>query len=240
MATYARRSQQGNPLRALLRGHKPGLGAPRLRRSTLFAVITLAALLSFEIFNYSTTEYALTDLFGDLRFADVRWATILALAFCGIDFAGIARLFTPERGWKLPIEVWYLLGAWFLAATMNAMLTWWSVSLALLQHGNLGNEIVTREEMLNGVPIFVAVLVWLIRVLMIGTYTLAGDRNPTRARQPNGQRHAQNQARSMKSQPTVSQSARRTTASFAKTVGSQAHGQSQSSTQLPQRAQRYQ
>jgi hypothetical protein len=75
------------------------------------------------------------------------------------------------------VEVWYLLGAWFLAATMNAMLTWWGVSLALLQHGgSLGNEILSREQLLSGVPVFVAVLVWLIRILMIGTFSMAGER----------------------------------------------------------------
>ncbi len=151
---------------------------PRLQigKGALFGLIMLGALLSFEVFNYGTTEYALTDLLGGLNFAGVRWATILALAFCGIDFAGIARLLTPERGEQEPVEIWYLLAAWFLAATMNAMLTWWAVSLALIGHQGLGNEILGRETLLSSVPIFVAVLVWLIRVLMIGTFTLAGER----------------------------------------------------------------
>src|SRR5512145_2114568 len=106
----------------------------RLRRGLIFVAIIFTALLAFEIFNYSTTEYALSDLLGDLRFAGIRWATILAIAFCGIDFAGIARLFTPEEGSNEPNEVWYLFGAWLLAATMNAMLTWWGVSIAMSTH----------------------------------------------------------------------------------------------------------
>jgi len=28
----------------------------------------------------------------------IRWATILAIAFCAIDFAGIAHLFIPKKG----------------------------------------------------------------------------------------------------------------------------------------------
>jgi len=36
-----------------------------------------------------------------------------------------ARLFTPEQGRDEPAEVWYLFGAWLLAAAMNAILTWW-------------------------------------------------------------------------------------------------------------------
>lgn len=147
-----------------------------IRRGLAFGLIIISALLAFEIFNYSTTEFALSDLLGDLEFAGIRWATILALAFCGIDFAGIARLFTPEAGENEPNEIWYLFGAWLLAATMNAMLTWWGVSIALLNHESLGNAVVERETLLRVVPIFVAVLVWLIRILIIGTFSVAGDR----------------------------------------------------------------
>jgi hypothetical protein len=147
-----------------------------VRRGFAFGIIIIAALLAFEIFNYSTTDYALADLLGNLRFMGVRWATILAIAFCGIDFAGIARLFTPEEGADEPGEVWYLFGAWLLAATMNAMLTWWGVSLAVLNHETLGSAVIDRTILLRVVPIFVAVLVWLIRVLIIGTFSVAGDR----------------------------------------------------------------
>jgi hypothetical protein len=148
----------------------------RFQRGLAFGVIIIAALLAFEIFNYSTTEYALSDLLGDLTFLGVHWSTILALAFCGIDFAGIARLFTPEEGADEPGEVWYLFGAWLLAATMNAMLTWWGISLAILNTETLGSAVIERGTLLRVVPIFVAVLVWLIRVLIIGTFSVAGDR----------------------------------------------------------------
>ena len=148
----------------------------RLQRGFLFGILIVAALLAFELFNYSTTDFALTDLLGDLSFLGIGWATILSLAFCGIDFAGIARLFTPEQGADEPHEVWYLFGAWMLAATMNAMLTWWGVSIAILNHQTLGNAVVERELLLKIVPIFVAIMVWLSRVLIIGTISVAGDR----------------------------------------------------------------
>lgn len=148
----------------------------QLRRGLAFGAIIITALFAFELFNYSTTEFALSDLLGGLQFASIRWATILAIAFCGIDFAGIARLFTPEEGAHEPTEIWYLFGAWLLAATMNAILTWWGVSIALLHHESLGNSVVARETLLRVVPVFVAVMVWLIRVLIIGTFSVAGDR----------------------------------------------------------------
>lgn len=147
-----------------------------LSRGLVWGFLIIAALLAFEIFNYSTTDFALNDLLGDLRFAGIRWATILAIAFCGIDFAGIARLFTPERGANEPAEVWYLFGAWLLAAAMNALLTWWGVSIAILQHSTLGNAVISQGILLKAVPIFVALMVWVIRVLIIGTFSVAGER----------------------------------------------------------------
>jgi hypothetical protein len=148
----------------------------RLPRPSVFGLLMIAALIAFETFNFGTTEFALQDLLGELSFAGLHWATILAIAFCGMDFAGIARLFTPGSHNRGSADLWYLLGAWLLAATMNAMLTWWAVSLALLSHDGLGNEILGRETLLASVPIFVAMLVWLIRVLMIGTFTSMGRR----------------------------------------------------------------
>lgn len=145
-------------------------------RGKLFGLLIIGALLAFELFNYSTTDYALNDFLGGLTFLGIRWATILAIAFCGIDFAGIARLFTPEQGDNSPKEVWYLFAAWLLAASINAMLTWWGVALAIVNHQSLGGSVIARDTMIQVVPIFVAIMVWVIRVLIIGTFSIAGDR----------------------------------------------------------------
>ena len=152
------------------------LSTTKVQRGQLFGYILLGALLSFEIFNFGTTEFALHDLLGDLRFMGVRWATVLSIAFCGIDFAGIARIFTPEQGADEPAEVWYLFGAWLLAAAMNAMLTWWGVSVAMLQHPAAGSQVLSQATLMKAVPIFVAFMVWLTRVLIIGAFSIAGER----------------------------------------------------------------
>ncbi len=149
----------------------------RFNRGAAWGMIIVAALIAFEAFNFSTTQFALLDMLGDLSFAGFRWATILAIAFCGIDFAGIARIFTPEQGRDEPAEVYYLFGAWMLAAGFNATLTWWGVSVAIANSGHMQSTAVMSAETLNkAVPIFVAVMVWLVRLLLIGTFSLAGDR----------------------------------------------------------------
>lgn len=152
-------------------GTRAGL---HLSGQVVIGLLFLVALFAFEIFNFDTTQFALTNLLGDVSFAGLRWATILAIAFCSIDFAGLLRFFLPEaEEGEPPTELWYLMAAWLLVATMNALMTWWAVSLTLLNH-DLGNEILSRQQLLEIVPAFVAVLVWLTRILFIGAFTVAG------------------------------------------------------------------
>jgi putative effector of murein hydrolase LrgA (UPF0299 family) len=162
---YQSRTAVGNRLSQL------GANVPK---KFLVGAVLLVALIAFEIFNFDTSQYALRSLLGEITFLGIQWATILAIAFCAIDFAGLIRIFTPEKGRQEPKEVWYLTGAWLLGATMNAILTWWAISLALLNH-NFGNEVLSREQLLLYVPIFVAVLVWLTRILFIGAFSVAGE-----------------------------------------------------------------
>ena len=173
MNTVRSTGNVGDGLKALLRGIRGGRG---LNRGAAWGVMIVGALLAFEVFNYSTTQFALRDVLGDLAFAGFRWATILAIAFCGIDFAGIARIFTPQQGRDEPAEVWYLFGAWLLAAGFNATLTWWGVSVAIVNHSSAAaGAVVSGHTLTKLVPIFVAVMVLLIRVLIIGTFSMAGD-----------------------------------------------------------------
>src|SRR5262245_55317646 len=153
----------------------PFLKGTAIKRGLVFGLIILCALLAFEVFNYSSTLFALSDVLGDLTFGPLRWATILAFAFCAIDFAGIARIFTPEQGRDEPAEVWYLFAAWFLAASFNATLTWWGVSVAMLQHPAAGGILLGQGTMLKIVPIFVAAMVLLIRVLLINTFSIRSE-----------------------------------------------------------------
>lgn len=144
-------------------------------RHALIGTTLLIALFAFEIFNFDTTKYALSSLLGDVSFIGIKWAAILAIAFCAIDFAGLARIFTPQTAMsEEPKEVWYLMGAWLLGATMNAIMTWWAVSLTLLANP-VGNVVLSGEVLLKVVPIFVAILVWLTRILFIGALSVTGD-----------------------------------------------------------------
>ena len=106
----------------------------RIPRQEVIAFLLAGALLAFEVFNFDTTKFALADLLGGTNFHGVSWASILAFAFCSIDFAGLIKIFTPQIADEEPREAWYLMGAWLLGATMNAMMTWYAVSLLSLIH----------------------------------------------------------------------------------------------------------
>jgi len=154
----------------------PMLHKVALKRGLMFGGIIFFALLGFEAFNFSSTSFALHDILGELSFGPFKWSTMLAIAFCGIDFAGIARIFTPEKGADEPAEVWYLFGAWFLAAAFNASLTWWGVSVAIMRTSMEGGILLGQDTMTKVVPILVAVMVLAIRVLLINTFSVAGER----------------------------------------------------------------
>lgn len=176
MAQYTMNSNDSPPMWRGGQSQNNQLSEKNINRHMVILGIMLVALVAFEIFNFDTTEYALESLLVGVQFSGIGWATILAIAFCAIDVAGLFKIFTPETGRDEPKEVWYLMGAWLLGATMNAVMTWWAISLTLLNNPAFaGNEVLSRGQLLSIVPIFVAVLVWLTRILFIGGITISGE-----------------------------------------------------------------
>jgi hypothetical protein len=159
----------------------PDLKSVIVNRGSIFGVLIILAFAAFEVFNFSTTQVSLKDFLGNMSFAGITWATILSVAACGMDLGGIARIFTPEQGNDEPIEVWYLLGAWAIAATGNATLTWWGLKISMTQAFTAGEALQTltdsqRESAMVIVPIVIAIIVFALRVLIITTFSKWADR----------------------------------------------------------------
>lgn len=164
-----------NVSQSIQTSYSKSLSAFKSQKGISYFVIMVLALVAFEAFNFSTTDYALSDLLGDLRFFGIRWATLLAVAFCGIDFAGITRLFASQAEKDAPQSTWYMFCAWFLAATMNAILTWWGVVVSMQTHPILASGAVDSGFVTRTMPIFIALMVWVIRVLLIGSLSRKND-----------------------------------------------------------------
>ena len=149
-------------------------------RATLIATILLSGLIAFELFNYDTTRFALNQLMSGRRFLGLEWATVLALAFCSIDFAGLLRILTPAATLEAePREVWFLTGAWLLGAAMNATMTWYAMALLIApRSADIGARLLTWAEALQIAPVFIAIMVWLTRVLLISSIAVAVDQLP--------------------------------------------------------------
>jgi hypothetical protein len=139
-----------------------------LSRKMDAGLLLALALLAFEIFNFSATSYALSDLLGEISFIGIRWATILAIAFCAIDAAGLLRFFSLGQGKSAVTEAWYLMGAWLLGATMNALTAWWAVSVIVVNNPDFLGQL----PFLDYLPFLVAILIWLTRLLFIGAFGL--------------------------------------------------------------------
>jgi len=139
----------------------------RIRSASVYTLVIMLALAAFEIFNFSVTHFALRDMLGDYGTGMLTWPLILSLAFCAMDIAGIASILSASQ--DTDRSGWYLLGAWVLAAAMNAGLTWWGISVAIYNQPAHDVLLVNPMTYVTLVPVLVAVMVWVIRVLIVGS-----------------------------------------------------------------------
>jgi len=161
----------------------------RTRSGSLYTLVIVLALAAFEVFNFSVTHFALRDMLGDYGTGMLTWPLILALAFCAMDIAGIASILSASD--DAGRQGWYLLGAWVLAAAMNAGLTWWGISVAIYNQPAHDVLLVDPIAYVTIVPVLVAVMVWVMRVLIVGSLVGSmgapdGQKKPTRKKKTFG------------------------------------------------------
>jgi hypothetical protein len=121
-------------------------------------LISIILFLLFELLNFSTTQYALNDI---LRSSLV--ASIIAIIFCGIDLLEISMIYRQEKSDDESAFIWYKSGAWFLAASVNAILSWWGISVLMLKGGIQPDA----SSLMKLVPICVAGMMLLFRVYVV-------------------------------------------------------------------------
>ncbi len=142
-------------------------------RNTFFLGLLFIAWACFEVVNYTTTELAIFDIVGEVGavLLGFKWSTLGAVAFCLVDFAGIARAFTPQEWSDEPQEVVFLTGAWLLAASLNALMTWWAVSMSIEANAQ-PHTFVDMADVLKWAPILMALAMLVLRVTIIGTVSM--------------------------------------------------------------------
>lgn len=150
-------------------------------KRTWFSFIVLVGLFAFDLFNYATTQAALSSFITDMVFG-IGVAQVLAIAFCTADLGGLTSIFTYERGlMKEPWWVWMFTAGWLITSTINAFLTWWAILIGM-QGAPMSNPLYTAEELYKTVPVAIAAAVWIIRLLLVGSTIVAWD-HPTAKKQ---------------------------------------------------------
>ena len=137
-------------------------------RAITHTVMILAAFTAFQAFNYSTTVYALKCILGNTTVAGIYWAVILAFAFCVLDVAGIARLFMSPKTPARTKHDRFLFAAWLLTAGLNALLTWYGIVMAISIQQAQAVWVVNSGILIKIIPAFLTIMVWIIRILIIG------------------------------------------------------------------------
>ncbi len=92
---------------------------------------------------------------------------------------------------------------------MNAVLTWWGISMAIATHTIQSASVIDPEILYTVVPIFVAIMVWVIRILIIGSLSMAGEKIFSSLNQQNS-----NHVQQMSQQPTQNRGYRTNPATF--------------------------
>lgn len=138
----------------------------------VYTALIFICLVVFEIFSYGSSYEALMTMFGIHE-----WAALLAFCFSAVDFAGLAKLYSPDlRNLRDPQAL--LFAAWLLSAFADTGLTYVVVSNQLLS--NTTNIMVTSGTVpiavwAKWIPALFSVLVWLIQVLLVARLSVSSN-----------------------------------------------------------------
>jgi len=140
-------------------------------RNTATTLSMLTSIVAFEIFNYATTVLAIKSLLGGFAVMGFNLAAWLAVAVCCLDVTGIIYLFILLPSPARTKSNRRLFRAWLAVTGLNAWLSWLGISQAIaIRQAETGLG-VDADILTHTLPIFIVCLVWLVRILLIGSFT---------------------------------------------------------------------
>ncbi len=155
----------------------------------LINVILLVGLLAFEAFNVITTADALKAI------VPLGVGTILAIAFCATDIAGLVRVMTPAKTMQEePKVVKALFGVWFSVAIINAFLTWFSLQSYFDVTAIKVPVVMNNVKFI--IPVILSIVIFMIHFVIVYSLGVFLERseafrtNPTGAYRPSQDRKA--------------------------------------------------
>jgi len=143
--------------------------------AVLAAVVIVAAIVCFELFNFGTNRDVLDGIFGNVVFLTLSAGTWLAAGACLVDFGGLSRIFTSETNMRQEsIEIKAVTLGWFFASIFNAWLTFVWVSYRL--EGGAAALPRNLADDTFAIAVAIAVFVFLVRLVLIFGGATVGDR----------------------------------------------------------------
>lgn len=152
-------------------------------RGSAYGLLIFLGIVAFDVFNFATTRDALGSFLANSNLWGVPLKDALAIAFCAVDLGGVASIFTKEKGLNEPWYVWMLAAGWLAASVINAMLTWWAVMMTMQAAPAMQNPLISAADLIKVAPVILACVVWLIRILIIGSLVVAAS-HPETSRTP--------------------------------------------------------
>lgn len=140
-------------------------------RNAATTLSMLTSLAAFEIFNYATTAFAIKSLLGGFAVIGFNLAAWLAVAVCCLDVTGIILLFMPLPGSSRTKSNRRLFTTWLSVTGLNAWLSWLGISQAIAIRQTQTGLGVDVAILTHTLPAFIVCLVWLVRIVLIGSFT---------------------------------------------------------------------
>jgi hypothetical protein len=141
-------------------------------RGSFFIGMLFFSLLCFMLFNYMSTLQTLQHILGK------EWLVYaFAFALSVVDFAGLARIFTPETSAKDESKLVYILGAvWILACLFDVIMTAYWVSLRMVENpSSVEAQNLMGASMYKTIPWIIAFGELAMRVSLVLMVGMFGD-----------------------------------------------------------------
>ena len=127
-----------------------------ISRRFIKGIVLAISLFAFEVFNYDTTHMALVNWFAQANPASVNK---IVWAFCLLDLMRLTQFFGIKHSA-------FIQKIWLFGVGVNALFTWYNARMTVWQY-DFGHVVLRRQQVVLYVPIFIALLVFLTRVLFV-------------------------------------------------------------------------
>jgi hypothetical protein len=163
-------------------------------------ILLIGGFISFEVFNIYTTREGLHMIMKN-NFA----AVVFAIAIASTDLGGLSRVFSARGPKTLEEKIVSVavLGVWMLVATMNALLTWWTVQTNFEASPPTGPASMAGSSVY--MSSFISLLVLCVHMAMIYSVTVYVSMHIQRGPNVYTQRQPQHQSQGFATRPPIQQ-----------------------------------